>query len=292
LKQFIQSDSDQIPNSLKQISKIARSDEFSQSVTGITKALALGLYQVYRSDPDSLKSGSGLADRALDKLLSKPGSGFASVVVGSFAKNLVTAAYSCVDNLTFDPHLVDVLCDDKSKEFIGDCVRVFVSTAVEVYLEKTMHINTYNEIFSGLTNPNHESRVKDLMSSVCNSGVETLIKTSHRVLTDSDPNPSPNSNSLAKWRGPIGKMTNSLAVPRNRKLVLDLTGRVTFESVRSFLDFMVERLTTRLKRKVDYVNEEVVRGIDAIKCMHVKVASLCLSLCLHILGSPWILLPA
>lgn len=82
LTAFLGSDSNQIPNSLKQISKLAKSDELNSSLTRFTQTVTVGLLRGYRSD-----SGSGFTDRVIDKLFTKSGSGFASAVVGSFARN-------------------------------------------------------------------------------------------------------------------------------------------------------------------------------------------------------------
>ncbi|KAL0343469.1 UNVERIFIED_CONTAM: protein PHLOEM PROTEIN 2-LIKE A10 [Sesamum angustifolium] len=199
LKDFLGSDSDQIPQSLRQISKIARSDEFSESVTKITRALTVGILRGYQHEMmkngRSLNGDPGFSDRVMDKLFSDSGCGFASVVVGSFARNLVMALYSewqqdrgsDLDDLPNADHFVsrwlEVACEAKCRELIGDCIRLFVSTAVAVYLDKTMNINTYDEIFSGLTNPKHEAKVRDMLVSVCTGAVETLIRTSHHVWT-------------------------------------------------------------------------------------------------------------
>lgn len=338
LKEFIASDSDQIPTSLKQISKIAKSDEFSQSVVKVTSALTVGVVRGYQQE--TAKNGvsgaanSGLFDHVLDKLFTDAGSGFASVIVGSFARNLVLAFYSDKEGNAIDsdieysvPGWIDVLCQDKYRELIGNCIQLFVSTAVAVYLDKTMNINTYNEIFSGLTNPKHEAKMRDMLVAICSGAIRTLVKTSHQVLTSSDMDMNTTSKMYSSslplsfkakkfldedenmYTGWTKKVSSTLAVPRNKRFILDLTGRVTFESVRSFLEFLLEKLCECLRKSIDVVQEEVVtlrRSVDVIQeevvdrsaeaCRYVSgksstTVSVCLSLILHILNGPWILVP-
>ncbi|XP_062157107.1 protein PHLOEM PROTEIN 2-LIKE A10-like [Alnus glutinosa] len=326
LKQFLQSDSDRVPNSLKQISKIASSEEFSQSLTRLTQALTVGILRGYGSAGGSVGGGdigansSSFADHAMDKLFSTAGSGFASAVVGSFARNLVMAF--CSNNSTnfehFDsetnriPQWVNVVCGDKCRELIGDCIQLFVSTAVAVYLDKTMNINFYDDLLSGLTNPKHEMKARDMLVSVCNGAVETLVKTCHDSGMISSPGPPSSATgkgstpariedmilkpSEEKDRGWVGRVSSTLAVPSNRRFVLDVTGRVTFETVRSFLELLLEKLYEGLKRCVQIVHDAVVDGgVEAVRYATAKssvVATICLSLCLHILEGPWILVPA
>lgn len=330
LKGFLQSDSDEIPNSLKQVSKIARSDEFSGSVVKFTQAVTLGVLRGYQSQTksqshgdDGVASNSSFTDQVMDKLFTKAGSGFVSVVVGSFARNLVLAFISdeqsgggsdsnnspSMDHfgskMNDVPRWVDVACSEKCRDLIGDCIQLFVSTAVTVYLDKTMDINTYDDIFCGLTNPKHEEKVKDMMLSVCNGAVETLVRSSHQVLTSSKSNVNhsnlSSSSHLAindgkKDSGWIGQVSSTLAVPSNRRFVLDLTGRVTFETVRSFLDVLLERLFDGMRRRVNSARVETVdRGVEVVRYAVAKssvIATICLSLCLHILDSPWLLAPA
>ncbi|KAF8377668.1 hypothetical protein HHK36_031052 [Tetracentron sinense] len=350
LNEFLRSDSDQIPSSLRQISKIARSEEFSESLIRVTQALTVGILRGYRSKTrleDEAHIESSFSAQIMDKLFSTAGSGFASVVVGSFARSLVMAFYSDGQPSGFHPndstsvsHLgsgslsvprwINLVCSDKCRELIGDCIRLFVSTAVAVYLEKTMDINTYDEIFSGLTNPKHETKVRDVMVSVCNGAVETLVKTSHQVLTSSNSNSNMSSDfsSLAvdqgegpstvrdefleqellstklkarissdgiKDNGWVNKVSSTLAVPSNRKFVLDVTGRVTFETVRSFMEFLLWKLSDGLKRSVNAVHEEVVdMGLEVMRYVSAKssvIVSICLALCLHVLDSARILMP-
>lgn len=311
-KHFLHSDSDEIPRSLKQISKIAASDEFQHSLSRVTQALTAGILRGYTSETKNDNNNTNFSDRVLDKLFTKPGSGFASVVVGSFARNLVLGFYQNQESPSSDndamPGWVSVLCDDKCKEMIGDCIQTFVSTAVAVYLDKTLDINTYEELFAGLTNPKHGTKVADIMVSICNGAVETLVKTSHQVMTSSNSEMlnskgSTSFSSDEEWfdtckenNGWVDSVSSTLAVPRNRTFVLDLTGRVTSETVRSFLDFLLYRMLEGLRRSISVVREEVVgRGMEVFRYVGAKSAAIitfCFAFCLHLVGDSRMLMPA
>lgn len=339
LKEFLRSDSDEVPNSLKQISKIAKSAEFSESITEVSRALTVGALRGYNSESKGNVNGNGgvlgFTDHVLDKLFTPAGSGFVSVVVGSLARNLVMAIFmdrrSSLQSETEGssvPGWLNVLCDDRVKDLVGDCIQQFVSTAVTIFLEKTMDINTYDELFSGMTNPKHEKKVREMLVSVCNGAVETLVKTSHQVLKSSRSNANSYSvspclavegskglrftgvdwkqgvlshKSLRDSYGPpknsgwVDKVSSTLAVPSNRRLVLDVTGRVTFETVRSLLEYLMEKLHDGVRQSVNAVHDEVVdRGIEVVRYATAKssiITTLCLSLCLHILDGAAILAP-
>ncbi|KAI4337071.1 hypothetical protein L6164_015529 [Bauhinia variegata] len=345
MKEFLTSDSDRIPNSLKQLSKIAKSVEFSASLVKVTEALMVGIVRGYKSqmnnDHDTVVGTENCSfyDRVFERLFSKAGTGFVSVVVGSFARNLILGYYS--NGGSFDNHntgaqskssdgtgWVNVICNDKSRRLIGDCIQIFVSTAVAVFLDKTMDVNTYDEIFSGLTNPKHQDKVKDILVSLCNGAVETLVRTSYQVVTG--PSVESNSNSsissiVRKNQAPteteheslkleaysqnlrlesspvqdvgwLQQISSTLAVPANRRFVLDVTGRVTVETVRSFVEFVMWGISDILKRSLSKVHHEVVdKGLQIIRYVGSKssvIITFCLALYLHILGVSRIILPA
>lgn len=267
LKEFMLSNSDQIPKSLKQISKITNSDEFSESIVKVTSALTIGVLRGC-CNQETEELDSDLFDKVLNKLFSDAGCGFASVIVGSFARNLVLTFCSVKQGYSVPPEYVDTL--------IGNCVQVFVSTLVAVYLDKTMNINTYNEIFSGLTNPKNEAKMREMLVTLCNGATETFVKTSHQILTSTEMDDKVSTST-------------ALTVPMSKKYILDLSGRVVFECVRSF----VEKLWKCLKRYVEFMNEEVLeKSVEVYRCvssLYSVVVSLCLTLCGDILNGPWIL---
>lgn len=321
LREFLESDTDQIPNSLKQLSKIARSEEFLQSLVRVTEAMTVGVLRGYRvgvGDEGGEGSKSGFSDRVLEKLMSNAGTGFVSVVVGSFARNLVLGFYSSgeLSNGSSGDGWVNVVLSEKCKALIADCVQTFVSTAVAVFLDRTMDVNMYDEIFAGLTNPKHQTKVRDFMVSVCNGAVETLVKTSHQVLT----NPKSDRGSSLSDSGSIvdhnrnasgmkgefkstangvqdsgwmSTVTSTLAVPSNRRFVVDVTGRVTTETIRSLVEFFLWRISEGLKRSVSVVHEEAVeRGLQVVRYVGAKssvIVTICLALYLHIIGGTRVL---
>ncbi|KAK7352499.1 hypothetical protein VNO80_17921 [Phaseolus coccineus] len=339
LHRFLASDSDEIPTSLKQLAKIAKSKEFSASLARVSEAVTIGILLGCNSLAGNDNNGiapseitteaSRFSDRVLEKLFSKAGTGFVSVVVGSFARNLVLGFYGAESmgerSQSEVPRWVNAICDERCGKLIGDCVQIFVSTAVAVFLDKTMDVNTYDEMFAGLSNPKHQEKVKGILVSMCNGAVETFVRTSHQVLS----NRSERSNSglsmssvvvpasedgclkqevfLQQVRigssvgGPqdvgwLEQIKSTLAVPANRRFVLDVTGRVTLETVRSFVAFLMWRISDGFKSSVGKVHDEVVnKGLEVVRYIGAKssvIFTLCLALYLHIVGGSRIVLPA
>lgn len=287
LNRFLSSDSDDIPPTLKQVFKIARSEECSSSVSTVSESLTVGIIRGFQSASDSPAPAS--SDRLLQKMFSNEGSGFASCVVGSFARNMVAAYFAsgAGESGSGDAtRWIDLICSSgECRELISDIIHRFVRTAVTVYLDKTMEVNTYDELFSGLTNPRHEIQMKSVLVSLCNGAVETLVKTSHEVLTSSDSgspidiekyvnqvcSPIASKSKSLDSGGWIERVSSVLAVPRHKSLVLDVTGRVTFESVRSFLEFVLWKIQEGMKMGANLVQEEVVeRGLGVLRYLSAK----------------------
>ncbi|KAL0732581.1 hypothetical protein Bca4012_008790 [Brassica carinata] len=186
-KRFFSSDSSDIPNSLKQMAKIATSEEFTSSLSTVSQAVTVGVSRGRSSFESTNVSEPSVVDRVVDKALSEEGGRFVSVVVGSFAKNLVLAFHSkdVKNDSSETPQWVRLLCDNKCRDLLAVCIERFTSRAVSVYLDKTMNINTYDQIFEGLTNPKHQDSVKDLLVTVSNGALQTIVRTFHDVFTSS-----------------------------------------------------------------------------------------------------------
>ncbi|XBH81916.1 hypothetical protein VPH35_107399 [Triticum aestivum] len=252
---------------------LAASDHVSSAASALSESLASGALRALSShraarglDPPS----PPLHNRILNRLLSPDGVGFASAVLGSFAGNLML---SCHDPETRPraPSQADwlaTLCSDRGKEAAAELVRVF----------------------DRVTDPKHDAKLKDLLVSVYNDAVETFVKTSRQVTKEA-------SISRAEAAvvqevcnsGPsyvMERVSTTLAMPSNRRFVLDVTGRVTAEMVRSFLEFSTQRVSASARMSIVVARDEITeRGLVAIKYLSAKsMASftLCLTMCMHI----------
>ncbi|KAF0909284.1 hypothetical protein E2562_033599 [Oryza meyeriana var. granulata] len=78
-------------------------------------------------------------------------------------------------------HPDSALCSDRGKDAGAELVRVFVSTVVAAYLDRTAVVCTSDQLLAGLTDPKQEAMVKDLLVSVCNGAVETFVRTTRQV---------------------------------------------------------------------------------------------------------------
>lgn len=315
--------------------------------------------------PDKSRRGkpSGdLVDKLFSKLFSEPGIGFASAVTSTLARNLVLAFfdeispgkdYGSTSSANGHSNVIDVISTAPCRMLIVECIQTFITTAVTVYIDKTKDVNFYNDMVAGITNPSHRDPMKDVLSSVCNGAIETLVKTSYGVMVAENDGgnestqidkkqwdikessrlssgqgqmPSTREICIEEARGTssegcthdeqsgaqafskavvsrleenkpggvpsfIDGVSKTLAIPSNRKLVMDVAGTMTSEAVRSFVDVVVRTTSNHISGSWDRVKSCIVdqQGLQMQKLsrdMAVKalvLASVCLAMCLHVL---------
>jgi hypothetical protein len=291
--------------------------------------------------------GNQLADRLLNKLFSEAGKGFASAVVASASRSLVVSVieqlnllrYSTTQNSIREEKsdaltwLMEFASSTKARPVIIDCIQTFVATAVSVYLDRTKDVNVFDDMVTGIVKPEHQGPVTELLSTVCSSSVETLVRTSHEVLASGGKSTLPSNENLLNppqylrssltrpakqeeailssyrgifpptlnedsasssttGRGPdnttvthhqsphlnqdmetlvvvpnsflnnasgkkdeaafmsvIDGLSRVLAVPSNRKLIMEVAGTMTSEGVRSFIEVLMGRFTAVFRGK-------------------------------------------
>lgn len=304
LNRFLLSDTDEVPKSIRQLSKLSASKDFLNGLSKATEALTKGVIKGITSTITSATTSSAVSaltdpkskpflEQLFEKVTTSAGAGFVSVVVGSFARNLVIAYYSVKGGQGIEGW-VSAFCSEKGKELVAHCIQVFVSSAVKVYLNKSLASNTCDQIIASLTHPKNEGKVKDLIVSLCNGAVETLVKTSHKLLITSGSsmgNTGIKAEISQSGAPPVSQSdansgTNSGSIMSNRRLMLDVTGRVTAEMVKSFLDFLLKKVTDGAKSGYGTVRNEVIeKGMEIMKYLSAKtmaIFALCIALCMQL----------
>ena len=105
-----------------------------------------------------------------------------------------------------------------------------------------------------------------------------------------DPNGSGSGNGVGE--GWVETVSSTLAVPSNRKFVLHVTGRVTFETVRSFLEFVLWKLQDGARKGSDSVVDSGLRVVRYTSDKSMVIATICITLCLHVLNGTRLLVTA
>ncbi|XP_042460436.1 protein PHLOEM PROTEIN 2-LIKE A10-like [Zingiber officinale] len=258
---------------------------FSAAISSASEALAAGIVRGLRSaeltagKPESLGSDSRIGSATylecfLDKFFSSAGPGFAAEVTGSFARGLSSGLITSTDLCRRSdegsaPRWVTMLRDDKTcKELAEHFIERIVGAAAAAYLDRRTKTNAVDDLFTGLTNPMHEAKMKGVLVAVGNGAVETLVRTWHSARSD---------------HGTTPLEDNRISLQR-----------VAMEATRSLLPWKVFEAASR---GVHVIREEVMeRGQQVARCASAKtmvIMTVCLALCMEIsMGTKKLTMPA
>ncbi|CAD6214753.1 unnamed protein product [Miscanthus lutarioriparius] len=280
LADFVRSGADEVPSSVKQLAKLRRLPEVSATVSTLSEAVTSGCFPGRGSSSSGPGSGGtvALSDRLVRQALLRlrrsasrqrlpelrpPSRAFAFYAAPSPRGGVLL--------LLLPGDVGQRGCDWKVPKAISNWVEVFVGTAVREFIDKTIHINTYEQLFEGLTNPRHDAKVKELLVSVCNGAVETLVKTTHHALYNTNGNLDPSGSGSGNGVG---------------------EGRVTFETVRSFLEFVLWKLQDGARKGSDSFVDSGLRVVRYMSDKSMVIATICITLCLHVLNGTRLLVTA
>ncbi|EFJ27419.1 hypothetical protein SELMODRAFT_95450 [Selaginella moellendorffii] len=299
LKDFLESSNEEgeVPRSIRQLLKILRCPEL-QDLVAVTTSSVCKVIMADTSPEDTFPSRAH--QKLLNKLFSDPGKGFASAIVGSAVRNLVVCYFEEMERKAeLENELLDLACSTKGKALLAECIQIFVEATVSTYLDKTQEVNMFEEMVEAVTKPVHRVPAQEMIVSVCNGAVDTFVRTSYEVLSESSKettrldmtpvsfNSSEAVSALQQDPGNfLEKIFGALTIPSNRMLVMDLAGKVTAEAVRSFFGLVIAVSAPYVRSSRDVVHSKaaVVRtrfSQDAATKVLVWV-TVCLALFLHI----------
>ena len=198
---FLGSNTDEIPQSLQQLSKLLLSEEFSAATERAVGSIYRGISGFGKNDnggdvkdgnEDRNGSTPSVVDKVLDALLSDRGHSLVSVAVTMGTRNLVTAYMESSARLAAaDGEKSKALGDknsnsplDKLLAFFSSnqgqhlaimSISAFASHGMQVYMDKSMEVNMYEDLFSSMAKPEHMQAVKECVAVFARATVSAYL---------------------------------------------------------------------------------------------------------------------
>ncbi|KAI5060771.1 hypothetical protein GOP47_0025191 [Adiantum capillus-veneris] len=183
------------------------------------------------------KTSEDLLERLVSKLFSEPGVGFASAISGTFARSLVLTLFDVsrnqISSSKKDPgsknhqcttfqidkgsvpiyaKVIAVLHRDPCKTMLAECMRTFIGTAVTVYVDKTKDVNFCDEVVASITNTSHKDSMKEMLTTICNGAIETLVRTSYDALRERQGDATEGHEQAARSKWDIQQCSSVMAI--------------------------------------------------------------------------------
>ena len=262
-KEFLSSDSEVVPQSLRQALKLASCEETKEVVQTHVQATIKGVLESQRStdnetsvggrgenESEASTSGSdnentedgfnnnkrlrksssnSMLSQTLEKIFSKKGSGFFSIIAASLAKQTITTLMENASEQTSDGEAFekykDILMSEEGKQFVSDLLVTLVVEATSVYTDKTIHINYYDQILESAIKPQHRSFVENLCVKLCKAWTETVMTPQQA--------PPPSHLEQAKTNGHSIPLEETLCTPRDYPELISQDSNIGCESPNS-----------------------------------------------------------
>lgn len=215
LELYIQSDSDEIPSSLSQVAKLLQ----SSAVTGVTSSTVRAMYRGFTGVENEDKEVNAatrdqplLVDSVLGALLSDRGHSLVSMAVSMAARNAVAAyvettaqqksQYPPVKDAT--DKIIEFLSTNKGQHIAIAAMATLAREGMQIYMDKSLDINFYEDLFSSMAKPDHVEAVKECVGTFAREAVGAYLQSQEQSIQ-----PAPSDNNAAEWLSIGGKHSPS-----------------------------------------------------------------------------------
>ena len=128
--------------------------------------------------PNNLAGGSMLG-QTLEKVFSEKGSSFFAILAASVARQTVETLMDSASDQTnsgeaFEKYK-DILLSEEGKQFVSDLLVTLVVESTSIYIDKTVHVNYYDQILETAVKPQHKTFVEGLCVKLCRVVTETMM---------------------------------------------------------------------------------------------------------------------
>ncbi|GMH39625.1 hypothetical protein BSKO_07523 [Bryopsis sp. KO-2023] len=204
LKEFLDSDDDEIPRSVKQLCKFLRSREVCLAARSLTASVVEGVGNA-GLDEDDIQRGMGVVDRllsrAIDAFLSERGRNLVSLAMSVAARNTVRSLCECLhvgpgrnggvvvgigksrnDSVlgSFVSEIVDALATEKGEKLMGVGISAFARSFVGACMEGMEGVNVAEGIFGAMSRPENAEALKEIAGTSSREAMSSLVKAATR----------------------------------------------------------------------------------------------------------------
>jgi hypothetical protein len=198
IETFLGSSTDEIPQSLRQLSKLVLSEEFTaateRAVGSIYRGIS-GIAKIENEDGARNANGPNVVDKILDALLSDRGHSLVSVAVTMGTRNLVNAYMESsarwgggvvggemIKSTEGDREkdgpldkLIAFFSSNRGQQLAVMSISAFASHGMQVYMDKSLEVNMYEDLFSSMSKPEHMKAVKDCVAVFARAAVSAYL---------------------------------------------------------------------------------------------------------------------
>lgn len=211
LQRFLASDATDVPPRLRQLARLLASEEAAattqQHVTALVRGVAGGLghgdaevsrgssgagaQQLAPASPRQQQpwrppgARAGALDRLIEAALSERGQSLVSVAVSLGARNLVSSFLETQHRLRvasgapprpdIPDRLLAFLAQPAGQQVVALATGAFVSHGVRSYMDESMEVNVYEDIFASISKPQHLEAVKACVGTFARAAVSAAV---------------------------------------------------------------------------------------------------------------------
>ena len=235
LRDFLTGDApaNALPQSTRQLLKLLGSAEF---VAGARRCV-LGAGAAPPAGPGP--AGAAFpAEGLVDKILSVKGAGFVSTVAGTVVREAVEVMLGRMESTPAngESSVLALAADPRGKAVLKDVVSTFVSNSVHIYLDKTMHINMFDQMLESAANPAHADVFTRTAGHVTDAAVRAWVQESNAYLARREGAPAGEAAAAGPRDLALHYAKQVALTPELRSLFLSSVRCASAEGARAVLD--------------------------------------------------------
>ena len=230
-----------LPQSTRQLLKLLASAEF---VAGARRCV-LGAGAAAPAGPGP--AGAAFpAEGLVDKILSVKGAGFVSTVAGTVVREAVEVMLGRMESAPAagggggggggESSVLALAADPRGKAVLKDVVSTFVSNSVHIYLDKTMHINMFDQMLESAANPAHADVFTRTAGHVTDAAVRAWVQESNAYLARRERAPAGEAAAAGPRDLALHYAKQVALTPELRSLFLSSVRCASAEGARAVLD--------------------------------------------------------